>query len=172
MDCYYVDKTDYARRLVEGGKYYFLSRPRRFGKSLLVDTLQELFEGNEELFRGLSVHGDWSARHPVLRLGSGEFGNPDGVRRDVEAQLAAMERRAGLEPGPVEASIRFRDAARAHRAAGCRSGGRKPILDALSKPDLARANRDFLRGPYGKTCDEQLRFVFLTGEVLEGGPRA
>ena len=64
MDCYYVDKTDHARRLVERGKYYFLSRPRRFGKTLLVDTLQKLFEGSEELFRGLAVHGkwDWSAR--------------------------------------------------------------------------------------------------------------
>ena len=55
-DCYYVDKTDFIRRLVDGGTHYFLSRPRRFGKSLFVDTLKELFEGNEALFEGLAVH--------------------------------------------------------------------------------------------------------------------
>ena len=54
--CYYVDKTAYAKRLAEEGKQYFLSRPRRFGKSLFLDTLKELFEGNEALFRGLYVH--------------------------------------------------------------------------------------------------------------------
>ena len=175
MNCYYVDKTAHVRRLVEGGKYYFLSRPRRFGKSLFLDTLQELFEGNEELFRGLAVHGewDWSARHPVVRIsfGSGEFGDPDGVREDVEDQLASMESRAGLELGPVRASIRFR---RLIRTLHERTGRQvvvlvdeydKPILDALSKPDVARANRDFLRSLYGivKDCDRHLRFVFLTG---------
>ena len=67
--CYYVDKTPYMRRLVEEGKHYFLSRPRRFGKSLFVDTLKELFEGNEPLFEGLAIHDhwDWSVRYPVLR---------------------------------------------------------------------------------------------------------
>ena len=77
MDCYYVDKTAHVLRLTRGGKYYFLSRPRRFGKSLLVDTLKELFEGNAELFRGLAIHGewDWSVEHPVVRIsfGSGNF---------------------------------------------------------------------------------------------------
>ena len=175
MDCYYVDKTSHVRRLVDDGKYYFLSRPRRFGKSLLVDTLQELFEGNEELFRGLAVHGewDWSARHPVVRIsfGSGEFGDPDGVREDAEDQLEVMERRAGLEPGPARASTRFR---RLIRTLHERTGQQvvvlvdeydKPILDALSKPEVARANRDFLRSLYGivKDCDRHLRFVFLTG---------
>ena len=175
MDCYYVDKTAHVRRLVEGGKYYFLSRPRRFGKSLLVDTLQELFEGNEELFRGLAVHGewDWSARQPVVRIsfGSGEFGDPDGVREDAEAQLAAMERRAGLDPGRARASIRFRELIAAlHERTGQQvvvlvDEYDKPILDALSKPEVARANRDFLRSLYGivKDCDRHLRFVFLTG---------
>ena len=69
-DCYYVDKTVFIRRLVDEGKHYFLSRPRRFGKSLLLDTLKELFEGSEALFEGLDVHRgwDWSVRHPVVRL--------------------------------------------------------------------------------------------------------
>ncbi len=173
MDCYYVDKTDHVRRLVERGKYYFLSRPRRFGKSLLVDTLQELFEGSEELFRGLAVHGrwDWSARHPVVRLdfsGVGRFDGPDGVRGTVEAQLEETEMQAGLEPGPAGAAVRFR---RLIRTLHERTGQQtvvlvdeydKPILDALGDRELALANRDFLRSLYGviKACDRQIRFVF------------
>ena len=176
MDCYYVDKTDHVRRLVERGKYYFLSRPRRFGKTLLVDTLQKLFEGSEELFRGLAIHGawDWSARHPVVRLdfsGVGDFETPDGVRGTVEAQLEEAEMQAGLEPGPAGAAIRFR---RLIRTLHERTGRRvvvlvdeydKPVLDALGDRELALANRNFLRSLYGviKACDEQLRFVFLTG---------
>ena len=176
MDCYYVDKTDHARRLVERGKYNFLSRPRRFGKTLLVDTLQKLFEGSEELFRGLAIHGawDWSARHPVVRLdfsGVGHFETPDGVRGTVEAQLEEAEMQAGLEPGPAGSAVRFR---RLIRTLHERTGRRvvvlvdeydKPVLDALGDRELALANRDFLRSLYGviKACDEQLRFVFLTG---------
>ncbi len=176
MDCYYVDKTDHVRRLVEGGQYYFLSRPRRFGKTLLVDTLQELFEGSEEPFRGLAIHDgwDWSARHPVVRLdfsGVGDFDTPDGVRGTVERQLAATERRAGLEPGPAGAAVRFHELIEAlHERTGRRAvvlvdEYDKPILDALGDRELALANRDFLRSLYGviKACDRHLRFVFLTG---------
>ena len=69
-DYYYVDKTAYIRRMLDEGKHYFLSRPRRFGKSLFLDTLKELFEGNEPLFEGLHIHDrwDWSVRHPVVAL--------------------------------------------------------------------------------------------------------
>ncbi len=174
-NCYYVDKTDHVRRLVEGGDYYFLSRPRRFGKTLLVDTLQELFEGSEELFRGLAVHGrwDWSARHPVVRLSFGgrNFVVPDRVRETVEAQLEETEIQAGLEPGTAGAAIRFQ---RMIRTLHERTGQQavvlvdeydKPILDALGDRELALANRGFLRDLYGviKDCDRHLRFVFLTG---------
>ena len=71
--CYYVDKTAYIERLRHEGKHYFLSRPRRFGKSLFLDTLKELFEGSEELFEGLHIHAghNWSERHPVVRLSFG-----------------------------------------------------------------------------------------------------
>ena len=77
---YYVDKTPFIQRLVAEGKHYFLSRPRRFGKSLLLDTIKELFEANEPLFRGLAIHHDWdwSAPHPVLRLSFGS-GNVDDM---------------------------------------------------------------------------------------------
>ena len=67
------DKTAYIRQLLDEGEHYFLSRPRRFGKSLFFDTCKELFEANEPLFEGLAVHDvwDWSVRHPVLRLSFG-----------------------------------------------------------------------------------------------------
>ncbi len=175
LDCYYVDKTEHVRRLVERGRYYFLSRPRRFGKTLLVDTLQELFEGSEEPFRGLAMHGkwDWSVRHPVVRIsfGGGNFDSPDLVRISVERQLAATERRAGLEPGSVEVSNRFGELIEAlHERTGRRvvvlvDEYDKPILDALGDRELALANRNFLRGFYAmiKDNDRHLRFVFLTG---------
>ena len=72
---YYVDKTAYIRRLTEGGKHYFLSRPRRFGKSLLLDTIKELFESNEALFRGLAIHDhdwDWAGPARCCGLASGD----------------------------------------------------------------------------------------------------
>ena len=79
--CYYVDKTPWIRRLVDEGEQYFLSRPRRFGKSLLLDTIKELFEGSEDLFRGLAIHDqwDWNVRCPVVRVsfGSGNYKDPD-----------------------------------------------------------------------------------------------
>ena len=98
--CYYVDKTPYMRRLVEEGKHYFLSRPRRFGKSLFVDTLKELFEGNEPLFEGLAIHGhwDWSVRYPVLRLdfSRGDYRTRGYLHQSLMAQLDALERRSDV----------------------------------------------------------------------------
>ena len=96
---YYVDKTAYARRLADdAGKHYFLSRPRRFGKSLFVDTLKELYEGNEPLFRELAVHDgwDWCRRHPVVRLSfaAGNFRRPDELLASTAEQLAEIEREA------------------------------------------------------------------------------
>ena len=110
-DYYYVDKTAYLARLVDEAKHYVLSRPRRFGKSLLLDTLKELSEGNEPLFRGLAIHGgwDWSVRHPVVRLsfGSGNFKEPGYLQANLPEQLAAIERRAGVVVESATASGRF-----------------------------------------------------------------
>ena len=173
--CYYVDKTAYAARLIEQGTHYFLSRPRRFGKSLFVDTLKELFEGDEALFRGLAVHGhwDWSVRHPVLRLsfGGGLFQEPGGLHANMMAQLGDIEREAGAVSDCTTAPERFRALLAAlHRRAGRRvvvlvDEYDKPILDALHVPDVARANRDFLRSLYTviKDSDAHVRFTFLTG---------
>ena len=174
-DCYYVDKTAYIVRLADEGKHYFLSRPRRFGKSLFLDTLKEAFEGNEPLFEGLAVHGDWdwSVRHPVLRLsfGSGTLRGASDLPADVADQLEAMESDAGVAAGPAGAPERLRRLIRTlHERARRRvvvlvDDYDKPILDALDAPDLARANRDFLCGLYGvvKDCDAHVHFTFFTG---------
>ena len=173
--CYYVDKTAYARRLLDEGSHYFLSRPRRFGKSLFLDTLKELFEGSEELFEGLHIHEhrDWSVSHPVVRLsfGAGHFKEPGYLHVNLMSQLDYVEERAGAKPRYDTAPERFGHLIRAlHEHAGQRvvvliDEYDKPILDALEAPDVARANRDYLRGVYGviKDCDPHVRFVFLTG---------
>ena len=174
-DCYYVDKTTYIRRLLDEGTHYFLSRPRRFGKSLFLDTLKELFEGNEPLFAGLYIHDrwDWSVRHPVLRLsfGSGNFKESGYVEATLMEQLAAAERRAGVVSEYATAPGRFAFLLEAlHDQAGqpvavLIDEYDKPILDALEVPEVARANRDFLRGLYAviKDCDAHVRFTFITG---------
>ena len=174
-DCYYVDKTAYIPRLLAEGKHYFLSRPRRFGKSLFLDTLKELFEGNEPLFAGLAIHDqwDWSVRHPVLRLdfSSGNYQEPDGLRKEVAAQLNVLEDEAEVVPRDDEAAVRFRHLMKVlHERSGQRVAVLvdeydKPILDALEVPEVARANRDFLRGLYStvKFADAHVRFTFITG---------
>ena len=174
-ECYYVDKTAYIRRLLNEGKHYFLSRPRRFGKSLFLDTCKELFEGNEPLFEGLAIHDhwDWSVRHPVLRLsfGKGNFKVPGYVETNLMAQLDAVERRTGVASDYPTGPERFAHLLEElHSQAGqpvavLIDEYDKPILDALEVPDIARANRDFLRGLYAviKDCDEHVRFTFITG---------
>ena len=176
-DCYYVDKTPYITRLLNEGKHYFLSRPRRFGKSLFLDTLKELFEGNEELFTGLYIHdrGDWnwSARHPVVRLdfAGGSFKEPGYLQTNLAAQLDGMEVASGVSPRYDTAPERFGYLIRSlHERSGQRVAVLvdeydKPILDALETPEIALANRDYLRGLYGviKARDAHVRFTFVTG---------
>ena len=172
--CYYVDKTGYIRQLVDGGQHYFLSRPRRFGKSLLLDTIKELFQGSEALFRGLAIHDQWDWHpHPVVRLsfGSGTFAEPGYLREDAAAQLADIEAQAGVPSNEASAPIRIRQLIKAlHGGSGQRvillvDEYDKPILDALGTPELAKANREYLRGLYSviKDCDECIRFTLLTG---------
>ena len=176
QDFYYVDKTPLVRRLVEDGRFYFLSRPRRFGKSLLLDTLGMLFEGREALFRGLDIHAhwDWSVRHPVVQLSfDGKYNEPGEIEGDIIEQLESVERQHDLPPAPTSdtGSRRLRNILdRLHRSTGRRvvvlvDEYDKPILDVLHDPDLARANRDCLRGFYGiiKGSARHVRFVFVTG---------
>ena len=175
QDCYYVDKTAYIERLLAEGTHYFLSRPRRFGKSLLLDTLKELFEGNEALFAGLHIHDgwEWSVRHPVVRLdfAGGSFKAPDSLHEDVMLQLEYLEEQGGITPRQVSAPARFRRLLQGlHNKTGqpvavLVDEYDKPILDALETPEVARANRDFLRGLYGmiKSSDAHVHFTFVTG---------
>ena len=173
---YYVDKTSLIRRLVDEGRHYFLSRPRRFGKSLLVDTIRALFEGRQDLFRGLAIHDrwDWSITHPVVRLSfGGKYDGPLDIARSVRAQLDLTEHAAGLDPvtGTDAAPERLRTLLyHLHRRTGRRvvilvDEYDKPILDGLHDPDTARANRECLRGVYGviKDSAEHVRFVLVTG---------
>ncbi len=172
---YYVDKTHFACQLFRQGKHFFLSRPRRFGKSLFVSTLKELFEGNREFFHGLAADDqwDWSVRRPVLIL------DLTNVNAEVEGNLEAelgdrlvdLEDDAGIKRRHATAPGRFRYLIRTLHE---RSGRRvvllvdeydKPIIDALEQPDLATKNRNFLRSVYSviKSCDQHIRFSFITG---------
>ena len=173
---YYVDKTAYLARLVDGGKHYVLSRPPGFGKSLLLDTLKELFAGSEPLFAGLAVHDvwDWSVRRPVVRLslGGGAFRGKSDLQPMVADQLEAVETEAAISAGPVRApDERLRRLIRTlHERTGQRvvvlvDDYERPILDALNVPEVARANRDFLCGFYAvvKECDAHVYFSFFTG---------
>ncbi len=174
-NCYYVDKTAFIERLVDEGTHYFLSRPRRFGKSLFLGTLKELFEGNEKLFEGLHVHAgwNWGERHPVVRLSfsGGNFTETAGLHANVAAQLDRLERASGVQPRYDTAPERFGHLITSlHERCGqpvvvLVDEYDKPILEALGAPPVARANRDFLRSVYGviKDCDDYVRFAFLTG---------
>ena len=174
-DCYYVDKTGYALRLFREGRYYFLSRPRRFGKSLFVDTLKHLFEGDQDLFVGLEAYDqwDWSVRYPVVKLsfGRGNLKDPECLQTSVQEQLLDLEIDSGVEARHQSVDGRLHHLIRTlHRQSGRQvvvlvDEYDKPILDALGDPVNARANRDFLRGFYAviKDCAEHVRFAFLTG---------
>ncbi len=174
--CYYVDKTSYIEQLIEDGDYYFLSRPRRFGKSLLISTLKELFEGNEPLFRGLHIHDrwDWAIKCPVVRLSFDTgYGEPQSLHDDLLDQLAPLEDDADIDasstartgPGRLRNLI-----VRLHQDTGQRvvvlvDEYDKPILDQLHNPQQAETNRQYLHGVYSmlKGCADQLCFVFVTG---------
>lgn len=174
-DYYYVDKTGLALKMWDEGKHYFLSRPRRFGKSLFIDTLKELFEGNEPLFQGLAVHDqwDWSVKYCVLRFsfGSGDYSSLDNLKEDLNRQLTHLEQRFHIEPQFSQPSERFSDLlVQLHQKTGLPSivlidEYDKPILDVLKQADVARENRDFLRSFYGtiKDHDAVIKFAFLTG---------
>ena len=173
--CYYVDKTAYIHRLATEGTHYFLSRPRRFGKSLFVDTIKELFEGGEALFKGLHIHDrwDWSVRHPVVRLSfaAGRFGREGALEADFADQMASLERLAGVSNDYATPHRRFAGLIEAlHGQTGQKvvvlvDEYDRPITEALGDPTLAKDNRSFLRGVYGvvKDADALIGLSFFTG---------
>lgn len=173
--CYYVDKTALALQLIESGTYYFLSRPRRFGKSLFLDTLRELFEGNQPLFAGLAAESrwDWSKKYPVIRISFS-----DGVLRDrveldqrISEILSDNQKRLGITCSHQSLGGQFGELiSGAHQQTGQRAvvlidEYDKPILDNIDNSPVALEMREGLKNLYSvlKGSDEHLKFVFLTG---------
>lgn len=176
---YYVDKSGMAVDLIESGKYFFLSRPRRFGKSLLVDTFKELFEGNRALFSGLAAEKrwDWSRRHPVVRISfaDGMLRSRAELDRRIQSNLRRSRAALGLpRAAEVHPDDTADDLADLIEQACLKHGAPvavlvdeydKPILDNLADPARAAEMRDGLRNLYSvlKGADPHLKFVFLTG---------
>ncbi len=174
----YIDKTMYIARMVSVGKPYFLSRPRRFGKSLFLDTLACAFEGRRELFKGLHLDSpesgwDWERTNPVLRIDftTGDFSTVDGVLRSIQRRLDGLAAQYHVELPPGSPGEQLADLARLLATSSERQAVvlvdeyDKPILDNLSDPPTAVAIRQVLRELYSglKAADPWLRFVFLTG---------
>jgi PAS domain-containing protein len=178
-DHYYVDKTAYALELIHRGSCYFLSRPRRFGKSLFLDTLKELFEGNRALFADLyaDAHWDWARRYPVIRIsfGGGVVHERERLTLLVQDILRSNREALGLaRPAEVGAGDLAGDLASLIRQAHRSSGERvvvlvdeydKPILDNITDRERATQMREALKDLYSvlKDSDAHLKFVFLTG---------
>jgi len=171
----YVDKTSLIARMADEGKYYFLSRPRRFGKSLLVSTLAAAFAGQRELFTGLHLenHWDWSRRAPVITLdfGEGILDSRQRLDQRIRRMLDIQAEAHGLNLQQEEAGDRLEELIlKLHTATGERvvvlvDEYDKPILDHLHQPERALALREGLRNLYSvlKSQDARLRFVLLTG---------
>ena len=172
---YYVDKTIFVEKLVSGGKYYFLSRPRRFGKSLFLDTLRQAFLGKRELFKGLYLenHWDWDRCYPVVYISFGA-----GVHRDVEELriteeeiLEAHARKYKLTltrpsiKGKFLELIEMLCEEHNEKVVVLIDEYDKPILDNIEHPEVARETREELKNFYSvlKDADPYLKFVFITG---------
>ena len=176
----YVDKTAYVYKMVDEGKYYFLARPRRFGKSLLVSTLRAYFEGRRELFSGLALEGlegdgegAWQPR-PVFHLdfNGGDYAREGGLEAALDARLARWEGEWGAEGGAgTPLGDRFQALlAAAHDATGRRcvvlvDEYDKPLLEAVEDPALLGRNRAVFKAFFSvlKSADAHIRFALLTG---------
>ena len=176
----YVDKTALIHQLVNTSNYYFLSRPRRFGKSLLISTLEAYFQGKKELFTGLAVERlekDW-IKYPILHLDLNieKYDTPESLDNILEKSLTAWEKLYGAEPSERSFSLRF--AGIIERA--CKQAGQrvvilvdeydKPMLQAIGNEELQKQFRNTLKPFYGalKTMDGYIKFAFLTGVTKFG----
>ena len=177
--CYYVDKTAMAMQLINSGTFFFLSRPRRFGKSLFLDTLREMFEANQALFKGLAAENswDWSKKYPVIRIsfGSGVLRNRAELDQSIREILRVNRQSLGLllPTGLTETNLAGNLAdliTQAHQTSGQRAvvlidEYDKPILDNIDNSAAALEMREGLKNLYSvlKGSDEHLKFVLLTG---------
>ncbi len=171
----YIDKTKEALELIENSKYYFLSRPRRFGKSLFLDTLSSIFEGKQELFKGLYIYDkyDWSKSYPVIKI---DFGNQkakteEELKTFILHRLSDIAKRYGVE---LKREIYYEAFKELITALKEKTNSQvvilvdeydKPILDNIENLPLAKEFREILKGFYTiiKGADEDLKFAFLTG---------
>ena len=181
----YVDKTALVYRLANQGSIYFLSRPRRFGKSLLVSTLENYFLGRKELFSGLAIDSlehDWT-EYPVFHIdfNGTNFTAPGSLQDILEGFVDDAEKKYGVIPNVKEIGVRFNNVIKtAHEKTGQRvvvliDEYDKPLLDVLDsrlkivengvERTLEDINRSILKAFYSvfKLADQHLRFVFLTG---------
>ncbi len=172
----YVDKTRFVAGLAnESGEYYFLSRPRRFGKSLFLDTLNQAFSGNKEYFKGLFLenHWDWSVQYPVINISFGGGVIEDRIELDARLGEFLTDHSKHYEIKLEHSTIagRFKELIQQinlkynQRVVVLVDEYDKPILDNIDKLDIALTIRDGLKNFYSviKDCDRYLRFVFLTG---------
>lgn len=180
MDYYYVDKTSLIVRLVKTSRFVFLSRPRRFGKSLTIDTIAELFSGRKELFTGLYAEDnwDWSQSYPVIRLSFAsepERNNLDQLRNSIRKQLKrnARAQEVELEERDLESDLglAFEDLILntqekyQKKVVVLIDEYDKPIIDNLNEREISLEARSLLRSLYSrlKDCASSIRFAMLTG---------
>ena len=174
-DYLYIDKTDIALELIQNNKYAFLSRPRRFGKSLFIDTLQNIFEGNGELFDGLAIEDRWDFDdvYPVVKIDwAGDFKTLKKTEERAIQILTENQKRLGIEcefksspSGCFEELIHKAHEKYQKPVVILIDEYDKPILDNIEDVDRALENRDFLRSFYVmmKANDAYIKFAFLTG---------
>lgn len=173
--CVYVDKTEIIYRLVNDSYCYFLSRPRRFGKSLLISTLDAYFSGRRELFGGLAIsklEEEWT-KYPVLHLdlNTGEYDSVDSLKEVLNNILKSWERDYGLEDEGLSPAIRFMNVIKkAYEKTGEKvvilvDEYDKPLLNAVANKELLAKYRSLLKAFYSnlKTQDRYIKFAFLTG---------
>ena len=176
----YVDKTRLIYQLVKTGRYYFLSRPRRFGKSLLISTLEAYYQGKKELFEGLAIEQlekDW-IKHPILHLDLNieKYDTPESLDQILNDNLEHWESLYGTRPSEVSFSLRFAGIIqRAYEQTGQRvvilvDEYDKPMLQAIGNEELQKYYRNTLKPFYGalKSKDGCIKLGFLTGVTKFG----
>jgi hypothetical protein len=169
----YIDKTEYVHQMCTTGKYYFLSRPRRFGKSITLAVLQELYLGSQELFKGMWIEDkwDWSKKHPVIRLSFTSLGfQQNGLVESLTYELDRQIREKGFSPVDGNITNKFSylitQLAAIHKVVVLIDEYDAPIVHYLGKEiQQAYDNRELLKGFYTvlKDLDPYLEFVFITG---------